>query len=78
MNIWWASLTAGLGCLYAELLHQVVARWVDERDVCLPWRPAVVQVKSEGHGGRRGLLAVPVGRPVVVDRGADRAGRVHG
>ena len=78
MNIWKASLTTCLGCLYAELLRQVVAGWEGEGAVSLSQGPAVVEVKSEGHSGYCGLLAVQVGRPVEVDREPDGAWHVHG
>lgn len=71
-------LTARLGCVYAQLLGNVVPRWVAEEAGICRSVAAGVEMKPEHADGRPGLVRVPLGSSVLVHCGARVSQSFHG
>lgn len=71
-------LTARLGRLYAQLLGYVAPRWVAEEAGTCRSVAAGVEVKPQHADGGPGLVRVPLGSSVLVQRGARVSQSFHG
>lgn len=71
-------LTARLGRVYAQLLGNVVPRWVAEEAGICRSVAAGVEVKPQHADSRPGLVRVPLGSSVLVHRRARVSQSFHG